>query len=469
MSPTAVLPTAEHGCEAQRLREYNYQGSYDDSYKRRTDDAIPPAKRRCSESTIPISELGRSLPGEIHRESFSQDDDVVPDDVTLTKMRLDAALSSPTAKTDCLETRAEIEQSQERTESATLPCPEEFQSFTTSQDLPTQPDSPKNELDRAISGSLTNMGNTCYLNAGVQALRSLTEFITCLEENPPSTFVRIYDETIRTMRQLNSSDSLDPIEPKELRDAVAAEKTHLEHFLGYEQQDAHEFFNELVDRLHDDIETHSEVCAVAEHFTYEMDSKLNCTSCHYDRTKKEKLRNLPLSLSSTTSESESSSSRTREDYDAWPRVTSLDELWSRFFMPELLEYNCEKCKGNESRVERSITRYPKVLSLQLKRFEMQYIASANDFSYIKIADPIDIPDSLLLEDNYYELRSVVCHEGSRPDCGHYTCWVRHRDGDFWTLYNDSFIETRNEFPEDIREKAYLVFYAQQRTPSTESP
>eukprot|EP00971_Amphidinium_carterae_P013852 272898-Amphidinium_carterae.1 len=102
---------------------------------------------------------------------------------------------------------------------------------------------------------LRNLGNTCYLNAVMQALHSLSEFVASLK-TLPQRFPNAADGdlfrcTIDILGQMSSPAALNgPLSPAKLRERIASVSPA---FRGNGQQDAHEFFLEYVNQLHDEL------------------------------------------------------------------------------------------------------------------------------------------------------------------------------------------------------------------------
>lgn len=131
---------------------------------------------------------------------------------------------------------------------------------------------------------IVNLGNTCYLNSALQCLLSIPnlckdlcrpELLTFLKEEPSeegdnskiATRVPLYkalltiavqlgkvdeDEDLKLIREYMDVDPLSSaVNPQILKDAVDQVTSD---FVGYRQQDSHEFLTVLIDRLHDELE-----------------------------------------------------------------------------------------------------------------------------------------------------------------------------------------------------------------------
>ena len=129
------------------------------------------------------------------------------------------------------------------------------------------------------------------------------------------------------------------------------------------------------------------------------------------------------------------------DIKSLPSVTRGLE---KFITPELLDrdnaYFCTNCKRKVAARKRfTIHKAPKVLTLQLKRFDYN-----RGFNGGKINKFIQYPAHLNLqpfmssrkEPVPYHLYAVLVHEGFSCNSGHYYCYVKAPNGT-WYLMNDS--------------------------------
>eukprot|EP00429_Kryptoperidinium_foliaceum_P047877 CAMPEP_0176110106 /NCGR_PEP_ID=MMETSP0120_2-20121206/55287_1 /TAXON_ID=160619 /ORGANISM="Kryptoperidinium foliaceum, Strain CCMP 1326" /LENGTH=146 /DNA_ID=CAMNT_0017444307 /DNA_START=1 /DNA_END=438 /DNA_ORIENTATION=+ len=96
---------------------------------------------------------------------------------------------------------------------------------------------------------LRNLGNTCYMNAVMQAYISLREFRGDLAAMPLALPAVAEGESFRcTVDILRKECSAEQL--SRLLELVASASPA---FRGNEQQDAHEFFLEYTNRLHDEL------------------------------------------------------------------------------------------------------------------------------------------------------------------------------------------------------------------------
>ncbi|KAI5687693.1 Ubiquitin carboxylterminal hydrolase [Leishmania braziliensis] len=105
---------------------------------------------------------------------------------------------------------------------------------------------------------LTNVGNTCYMNSALQCLSNLTSFRTKLLTLPISHFSQavIAPPLIRLLTAMWSGQH-SFAETRELKEQIGM---RVKRFSGYQQQDANEFIEVLLDHLSEEINLLSERC-----------------------------------------------------------------------------------------------------------------------------------------------------------------------------------------------------------------
>ena len=336
---------------------------------------------------------------------------------------------------------------------------------------------------------LQNLGNTCYLNAVAQAIASLREFVTDLRDMPkqlPSCERgELFERTLNLLSQLKESGAVDgPVSPARLREQIALSALM---FRGSGQQDAHEFFLEYINQLHDELLTarggaESQIedsLATQLNFDSEVHKVLSCIQCYRSRTVSERFRDFSLDFTAGAS-----------------REASLEGMLSAYFQRELVEAKCEHCNAAAAHMHKYLAEAPRVLVLHLKRFipnlekqcyEKQHqnvqfpllldlsavLAStgSNSASPSRLlarplaADSQDIAEVVeagaTVNDRLcYSLRAIIAHEGSSPRSGHYVCYAQGESG-IWRLYDDSRVKelSKDESPErHLGSKAYILLY-----------
>ena len=102
------------------------------------------------------------------------------------------------------------------------------------------------------------------------------------------------------------------------------------------------------------------------------------------------------------------------------------------------DYPCAACQSTHYLKAFQATVTPQVLVLNLNRFKYTQLASGEITGPHAINHPVATSDTLTLNDDIYELRSVVVHLGASVHAGHYITIARHdtRNGKWW-VYNDA--------------------------------
>lgn len=336
--------------------------------------------------------------------------------------------------------------------------------------LPSKPQSPQRSASYAgyrlpAHFGLENLGNTCYMNAVLQAISALREFVRDLtrmaKDAPPTEKSELLPCAVQVLQEMAETVSTGPVNPGKLREQVAKANPM---FSGRLQQDAHEFFLEFLNQVHDALmeartawlasgTQEDVVLATQSHFDSEIQKVLHCTSCDQPREVVERFRDLSLDFPGEG-------------------VPVVEQMLRAYFEEELLEVKCEKCSACAATLQKQLARQPRVLVLHLKRF----LPNFQQRRYEKRLDNVVIPDRLDLKKCLgdaetcsphcqkeeglapassparlparplaaeapsspaammhratglsYRLRAVIAHEGSSPQSGHYICYSRGTD------------------------------------------
>lgn len=272
---------------------------------------------------------------------------------------------------------------------------------------------PENYLSStARNRGIQNLGATCYINSVFQQLYNIPEFrkilLKCKIHNNswlyelqydfaqlwllPTNYVKI-SNFIRCWRGYDN-EIINPREP----------------------QDAAEFLQLLLDRLEQIIPSITEI------FTGTIEHLTKGVAVSYERKSTEKFTIFPLEIS---------------NHD------DISDSFKTFLYPERFEC-IEKAIGTfEALRYHSISKPPKVLIIQLKRFNYNLQTRERD----KINSPYNFPLNLdlspIMKDHNnnqgfnYDLCGVVHHIGSAT-CGHYFSDVK-RETQKWLSINDSHV------------------------------
>ncbi|KAK5008781.1 hypothetical protein LTR28_003514 [Elasticomyces elasticus] len=352
---------------------------------------------------------------------------------------------------------------------------------------------------------LYNMGQTCFMSVVLQSLI----------HNP---FIRSYylSEGHRASdcdREACTSCALDDIfvelysaEKAEGYGAVAmlqgswaaAGNTGL---AGYQQQDAHEYLQFILNSLHSanlaetegQKEAKAEDCECVIHQTFcgLLESTVTCSKCKNRTTAIDPFLDLSLDLrSQVTAIKKRKLAHSNGDAAAATAAGSppldLRDCLDRFTAMETLaaaDYLCRSCDGQQNATKQlSISRLPPVLPIHFKRFShsKSLAASSKIDTKIRFPSAMDFAPYLApagasskrtngvatdgggakngggstTRGAVYELSSVVVHKG-KMDSGHYVNYAR--EADEWFLFDDSKVVLVQEH-EVLAAEAYMLFY-----------
>lgn len=247
---------------------------------------------------------------------------------------------------------------------------------------------------------LQNLGNTCYLNAVMQALCSLREFVSNLRKMP-EVIPQLVDCTLfsgssEILHRMSSAAAVTgPLSPAKLRELIAKASPM---FAGSQQQDAHEFLLEYVNQLHDELlgarkvwldaqsladdEEHQALgkLTTQEFLDSEVQKTLRCINCKESRDVFERFRDFSLDFPAAQQTPAGFSGSNDERCE-------LGTMLHSYFKQELLEVRCENCGAVAANMSKQLTRDPKVLVLHLKRF----VPNVEKQRYEKQHQSVEIP------------------------------------------------------------------------------
>ena len=304
---------------------------------------------------------------------------------------------------------------------------------------------------------ITNLGNTCYMNAVMQCLNSLGPLVMYFnggdylkdihpESKYNGTLANEISAAFKTMKS-----TAGPISLSSLKNLIG---NLYSPFKGFEQEDAHEFLMKLVELLSEDL---GWVKRATIHSTPEDINLLSgqgdgnvskihkilqgfhritilCKSCQYTSSSSEPFNILSLSLTLT-------------------KKSSVKDLLGCFYRDTHIGYTCPACSKQDSSIQKyEIGKLPQVLIIHLKRFDVdkEGIRKNNQF--------VDFPLKNLKvcnSESLYHLTSITNHHGTL-NAGHYTSFRKSPSGDDWYKCDDSVI---TKMDASIKSPAaYMLYY-----------
>lgn len=344
--------------------------------------------------------------------------------------------------------------------------------------------------DTDIIVGLENEHNSCYINCVIQCLIEIKELSTVLLSNS-------FLGQINYMDSLNSRGNiittLAELEQKMLKTSINNSMFNQQKssscfelkkccglmnpmFNSNKEEDCIEFCDFLINHIHDDLHkgtnsnllvatpTESRLKAMSfqeqadiawnnylsqEHniivdiFQGQMASILQCQYCLYQSNTFQVFSTISLMLP--------------------PHHTcNIQDCLKQFYKPDMLtgnnEWECTNCKQKRQAIQKlQITKFPKVLIIQLNRFGNYYMNKNTCF--VKYPYELDLSSYRHVANDLplkYTLFGVTCHTGTM-ERGHYASYVKKRDNMWWyfddTVYRP--IHFGNEF---ISQDAYILFY-----------
>lgn len=344
---------------------------------------------------------------------------------------------------------------------------------------------------------LTNLGNTCFMNAGLQCLSHIEPisayFLTgkheeeINEKNPLGSGGQLAKAFAKLQEQLWQR-SAKKHNPKPIHGTLGRFAPHL--FDGYEQQDAQEFLAYFLDGLHEDLNLVKERPAPRKGETSEEED-LQADE-EQERVEQEQGEEYVAAMAWMTHLAYNKSilvdlfqgqlrslvtcnecGKVSKTFDPYLYMSlpvnddmrSVEDALRLFLAEETLsgdeQFRCNRCKKRVDATKKiDIWKLPPVLVVHLKRFEFD----TRTYRFKKIQ--AELKSSLSIdftqwvsteqkESLVYDVQCVANHSGSFGS-GHYTAMCRHPIDGKWYNFNDDQVEEVKDEDKVLSQKAYVL-------------
>ncbi|KAK9130306.1 hypothetical protein Sjap_010793 [Stephania japonica] len=342
---------------------------------------------------------------------------------------------------------------------------------------------------------LNNLGNTCFMNSVLQAMlhavplrnyflsgrhsrdscRKSSLGRLCLRCDVDSMFAAVF------------SGERTPYSPARF---LYSWWKHSSNLASYEQQDAHEFFISMLNRIHEkeDHGRHQNKdngdchCIAHRVFSGVLRSDVTCITCGFTSTTYDPCIDISLDLDPTYGYKMKASNKSPNSNQSLEISTLLGCL-DLFTRPEKLgpdqKLFCQHCQEKrDSLKQMSIRRLPLVLCFHIKRFEHSLVRrmSRKIDRYLQFPFSLDMMpylSSSIVRNRFgnrifafegdesdvsteFEVFAVVTHSG-KLESGHYVTYLRLRNQ--WYKCDDAWITQVSEGV--VRaSQGYLIYYMQ---------
>jgi ubiquitin C-terminal hydrolase len=275
-----------------------------------------------------------------------------------------------------------------------------------------------------------NMGNTCYMNAGLQMLMQNEDLCNLIIKYADKSL--ILEQLAIYIFEYYNPKIAKAIKPIEIKNIL---QKKYDIFNGFEQHDTSEFIISFLNIINDEIKKYNKNDGIEQLFNIQFNINISCKASNCLQSNNIKENNIFLIL------------------DIKPDFNNLNDAYDDFKLTTLLDndnkYYCSNCKLKQIAAKKQKVKYwsPNLIIL-LKRFQQ------DSKRIIKNTQKIDVP--LVWKHNYY-LYGGIIHHGN-INGGHY--FYIGKQNNKWFIFNDSQVSevVSKEQLKKILSDTYLLYY-----------
>jgi ubiquitin C-terminal hydrolase len=312
---------------------------------------------------------------------------------------------------------------------------------------------------------LTNIGNTCYFNATMQALcaspilRSIVANMP-YSESLPFNLARIINQLFIDMLSVGHEEPVNTekvfTESQEILEKRVSMEDESTKFSA--KKEGRKLTKEQIQSFVCQMRDHSMEHDAGELITYMLDL-LKTEALHKGNTTFEE--NFELIAKSTTQckacdkfgdDANLTDSILKVTLSGGELTQCIEDMLKEEILPKENRWNCgtKNCIGGTAK-QIVVEKLPRVLIMQLNRFENTTTKIMTAISYLQKIKWIK---------RSYQLKAVINHKGNTPNSGHYTATVLGPDNS-WYIMNDGNSPEKTDFV--VSNDAYILVYEEVQT------
>jgi ubiquitin C-terminal hydrolase len=307
-------------------------------------------------------------------------------------------------------------------------------------------------VDNNIIPGLENVGNSCYLNASMQALFALKPFRDQILKEPNKDDLRgELSELFSKMSKHNGVRIEMENHYGKIKQKLENNKNPFAVQMDKTQQDAEEFLTAILDTI-----TANDEIGIKDIVQISFEESIECLECKNITKGQGFLNILQIPITKETL------------VDCIKDIKSEDMTGMEQRRCENTKADGAQCGKNDARKEVRLIALPRVLIVQLKRFtwDKKNERAKKIFDNVIYEDTLEIPNDIIGTDpkgvnKKYRLKAVVDHNGSCMG-GHYTATVFDDSDKKWYICSDSTISLNNKNGSFSHSKnAYILMYEEE--------